>query len=175
MHKPYAEYLPVAKPYHCGIYKITDQVNDYFYIGSSKEIENRWTRHVIELNKNIQGNPKFQAIWNKRDPEIDWEFEILEECKEHELLEREQFYIDLLKPEININKIATKPPSCKGKKHSKEHSAKIGANTKKNWENPEYRANMIQSAKNQWKNPEFREKMKLVSRRKSKIKENNNV
>jgi group I intron endonuclease len=54
-----------------------------------------------------------------------FKLEILEYCEADRLiiLEREQYYIDLLKPEYNILKIAGSPL---GYKHTEESLAKIG-------------------------------------------------
>jgi hypothetical protein len=48
--------------------------------------------------------------------------EILEYCKPELLIEREQYYMDLLKPEYNICKVAG---STLGKKHTKETIEKL--------------------------------------------------
>ena len=51
-----------------------------------------------------------------------FKLEILEYCAESEVLNREQYYIDLLKPEYNILKIAG---STLGYKHTEETLAKL--------------------------------------------------
>jgi hypothetical protein len=45
-------------------------------------------------------------------------------CGEDQLLDREQRLLDFFKPELNINTCASKPPSSKGKKLTKEHVMK---------------------------------------------------
>ena len=36
----------------CGIYTIKNIINGKFYLGSSKNIEKRWNRHLYELRNN---------------------------------------------------------------------------------------------------------------------------
>lgn len=104
-----------------GIYAITNQQNNYFYIGSARNIFSRWSEHIKCLENNTHANNKLQNAW-KKYKEDNFQFSILEECTEDKLLEREQHYIDILKPEYNICLIAG---SRLGTKHSEE--------TKKKW------------------------------------------
>ena len=83
-----------------GIYKITNLVNGKIYYGSSKDIEKRWRIHKNNLNNNKHHNIKLLNAWNKYGEE-NFKFDIIEECNETILLEREQYYLDL-KPDYNI-------------------------------------------------------------------------
>lgn len=90
-----------------GIYKITNAVNGKFYIGSSADIDKRWYDHKRELMLNIHTNPKLQHSWNKHG-EDKFTFTIVEdvEADQSKLFEREQYYLDTLKPyerEIGYN------------------------------------------------------------------------
>lgn len=78
----------------CGIYKIQNILNDKVYIGSSIHIMNRWSRHRSDLEKNRSTSNKLQLSYNKNGKD-NFKFSIIEECSIDELLEREQFYIDL--------------------------------------------------------------------------------
>ena len=84
----------------CGIYRIT--IGDEFYIGSSIDIEHRWKAHTIACNNN-KCNRKMAAAFQK-SPNL--KFEIVEECSADTRIEREQFYIDTLKPPLNIAPVA---------------------------------------------------------------------
>lgn len=77
----------------CGIYKITNIINDKCYIGQSKEIKKRWKRHVNELNKSIHTNIHIQRAWDKYGQD-NFTFEIIEECPEDKLNEREIYWIE---------------------------------------------------------------------------------
>lgn len=106
-----------------GIYKLVD-LKGRFYIGSSVNIPERKKLHFRELRKNKHDNIKLQNYYNKYG-ENSIQLEIIETCEYDSLIEREQFYIDLLKPHFNICLIAGKPPSWAGKKHKPETVAKI--------------------------------------------------
>lgn len=84
-----------------GIYKIVNIKNNKIYIGSSKNIENRWKEHTTSLRRNKHINCILQRAWNKYG-EDSFEFQTLENCSQEQLFEREQYYIDELKPEYNI-------------------------------------------------------------------------
>lgn len=87
----------------CGIYKITCIANSNFYIGSSKNIYVRMYKHKSTLLHNIHSNPILQNYYNKYGEEF-FEVELIEECLLENLLIKEQYYIDLLNPKINITK-----------------------------------------------------------------------
>lgn len=72
-----------------GIYKITNIENNKVYIGSSKDIYQRWTRHRSDLSKNKHHSIHLQRAWNKFG-ENKFIFEILEECPDTILFEKEQ-------------------------------------------------------------------------------------
>lgn len=80
----------------CGIYKITNSINNKSYIGQSKSIEQRWKEHKNDsLNQNSEeyNYPLYQAF---RKYGIDnFKFEILEECSQEELNDKEIYYISL--------------------------------------------------------------------------------
>lgn len=77
-----------------GIYSITNTQNNKLYIGSSKNIEQRWRQHKNMLKGDRHHSAHLQNAWNKYG-EDNFIFEIIEECNEDILIEREQYYIDL--------------------------------------------------------------------------------
>jgi group I intron endonuclease len=90
-----------------GVYKITNLKNGKFYIGSSKDIEFRWSEHKKHLNGNYHINKKLQNAWNFYGKE-NFEFTIIELINDFNLLVKEQFYLDMFKPHMkeigyNIN------------------------------------------------------------------------
>ncbi|MBT2697025.1 GIY-YIG nuclease family protein [Bacillus sp. ISL-40] len=101
-----------------GIYKITCTVTRKFYIGSAVNICMRWSTHLCDLRKNQHMNKYLQNSFNKYGEES-FKFEIIESILSKEMLvEREQFWLDELKPYdrkigFNILKVAG---SCLGKK-----------------------------------------------------------
>jgi len=82
-----------------GIYKITNTENGKFYIGSSKNIEERWNDHKQYLRGKYHINPKLQHAWNFYG-EDKFIFEVIEEVEPIQLLlfERENHYISSMKP-----------------------------------------------------------------------------
>lgn len=80
-----------------GIYKILNKIDGKFYIGSSKNIEGRWSDHIRNLRSNSHVNPKLQHAWNFHG-ENNFEFLIVESTDD--VLDREQYFLDELKPYI---------------------------------------------------------------------------
>lgn len=76
-----------------GIYKITNIVNGKFYIGSSCDIERRWSEHRTRNNGGQCNNKLIQRAWIKYGEE-NFKFEILEVVENSkQLLTREQYWI----------------------------------------------------------------------------------
>ena len=83
-----------------GVYKITNTATGDFYIGSSKNVKQRWACH------------KCQSVWNEH-PNCpmyldmqkyglnNFEFQIIAEVEEDKLKETEQQFIEMLKPTYN--------------------------------------------------------------------------
>lgn len=99
-----------------GIYKILNNLNGNFYIGSAKNLHKRKREHFNRLYNNTHPNIILQRAYN-RYLVNNFEFIILENCNENILIEREQYYIDNLNPKYNICRIAN---SRKGTHHSQE-------------------------------------------------------
>lgn len=98
----------------CGIYKIINTSNGKYYIGSSARVGKRWAEHRWALRNKIHHSIHLQHAWDKYGASC-FKLELIEECPKTILLEREQYYIDLLNPlDINIGynvaKEAAKPP-----------------------------------------------------------------
>lgn len=85
-----------------GIYKIVNLLNDKVYIGSSKDIRERWRQHRNKLTNNVHSNTYLQRAWNKYGSNS-FKFSVIEEViNTDNLIEREQYYMDKLDPEYNI-------------------------------------------------------------------------
>ena len=79
----------------CGIYKITNTLNQMCYIGQSVDCRKRWNEHC-KCGVGIdtpQGNKLYKAM--QEDGLENFTFEILEKCTPEELNEKEKYYIDL--------------------------------------------------------------------------------
>ncbi len=90
-----------------GIYCITCVETSEFYIGSSNNISSRKAGHLYRLRLGNHPNPILQNKYNKYK---EFKFNVIEECTEDLLIEKEQFYIDTLKPSLNCNLIAGRAP-----------------------------------------------------------------
>jgi len=83
----------------CGIYKIICNDAD-FYLGSSKNIQQRFYKHRNELRKGVHKNEHLQNAYNKYGEKC-FNLLIVEICNIDEQYLREQYYIDLLQPVYN--------------------------------------------------------------------------
>jgi group I intron endonuclease len=113
-----------------GIYQIKNKVNGKSYIGSSVRLNKRWKRHLTDLKCNVHHSLALQRAFHKYGSD-NFEFSILENCDENLLLEREQFYLDSLKPEYNICSVAG---NCLGIKQSEETIEKRKISNSKYWD-----------------------------------------
>ncbi len=104
----------------CGIYKIIDIRNGKIYIGSSYRLKYRFYSHNRELKLNNHRNKILQRIYNKYGNIF--KFEIIEYCNKENLTEREQYWMDALKPEYNLLPTAG---NNSGFKHSDETKIKM--------------------------------------------------
>lgn len=82
-----------------GIYKIVCDVTSKIYIGSSKNLNKRWLRHLCDLRNNKHINIHLQRAFYLYGINA-FTFEIIEYC-DSDLLLREQYYLDLLQPYNN--------------------------------------------------------------------------
>lgn len=106
-----------------GIYKILNTKNGKCYIGSAVRLTTRFNTHKSKLRLNKHPNKHLQSAHNKYTA---WHFEymILEYCEKDKLLEREQSWIDILKPEYNVRKKAESNTGINFGKQTKEHIEK---------------------------------------------------
>ena len=82
------------------VYKITNTVTGDFYIGSSKNVKNRWKEHKKPSSwKKSQNSPMYQDM--KKYGKDKFELQILAEVEIEHLKEAEQQFIELLKPTYN--------------------------------------------------------------------------
>ena len=79
----------------CGIYTITNLINNKVYVGYSNNIKSRHTAHFCELEGKYHDNDFLQKAYNKYGRE-NFVFEILEECKERFLASQEHYWATIL-------------------------------------------------------------------------------
>ncbi len=105
----------------CGIYKLTIVGCPEFYIGSSVDIQNRYTMHLSSLLKGKHHSIYMQRVFDKSESRK-LTIDILELVSADLLIKTEQKYIDEYSPQLNIAKVAG---SSLGIKRSAECIEKI--------------------------------------------------
>lgn len=117
-------------PRTSGIYLITCTVNGKIYVGSSVDMRHRLLEHTSCLRRDCHQNKHFQSAWRKHGETV-FVCEVLELCESTVLLEREQYWLDTLKPYqrgigYNIGQVAG--AASRGRKASPQTRAKLSAN-----------------------------------------------
>jgi hypothetical protein len=108
-----------------GIYRWTNKENGNFYVGSSTNLGRRFRNYFDKscLKRELKkGNSIINNSLLKNDYS-NFSLEILEYCEPSNCLEREQYYIDLLKPKYNLSLTARAPMT--GRNHSELTKIKI--------------------------------------------------
>jgi len=125
-----------------GIYQIANNSNGNRYIGSSIEIQRRWTHHKSRLRADKHKNPHLQSAWNKYGEEA-FSFTVLVETdvQPSALCVIEDMYLYNLEPEYNIAKVAG-VRTMLGRKHTGETKAKMSRSATGKKKTPEHCASM---------------------------------
>lgn len=97
-----------------GVYKITNLETNECYVGSSVDVEKRWSVHKCPSAWKQKPNKRLYIDFQKYGLDK-FSFEIVE--KTTNLKEREQYYIDLLKPSYNDRKAN----GCDFEKYKERH------------------------------------------------------
>ena len=126
-----------------GVYKITNTITGDFYIGSSKDVKERWACH--KCPSTWKNNPNKQLYHDMQKYGVDsFEFQVIAEVEIEHLKEKEQKFIEILKPTYN-------QMNAKGldverwKEYQKEYNQQ---NRKKH---KEYQIEYYQQNRNKWK------------------------
>ncbi len=115
-----------------GIYKIQSLIEpEKFYIGSSVNIQSRKRQHFSMLKMNKHDATYLQNYYNKYGKDC-LVFHIIEECSQGVLIQREQYYIDNLKPVFNSRKNAESNFGHKFSKKAKQNMSKAQKEWRKN-------------------------------------------
>lgn len=171
------------------VYTIRNLINGHRYIGSAVDLRIRVNLHRSQLRRGIHHSRYLQRAWNLHG-EDNFIFEAIEMVGDKcQLIIREQYYIDTMKPEYNcaptagsmlgfvfsgesLKKLLTKNI---GRKRSPEFKAKIAASRRGVRASTQVKANMSRAQKAVWSNPEYRARMTKVlidSRQGTKSKQN---
>ena len=84
----------------CAVYKITNTITNDFYIGSSKNVKKRWADHKCKSTWKINSNKQLYKDMEKYGVDK-FEFQVLAEVEIGNLKDKEQQFIETLKPTYN--------------------------------------------------------------------------
>lgn len=120
-----------------GIYCLRNLLTGWRYIGSSgHDLNLRRLYHVGTLRRRVHKNPRLQHDADVFGLDV-FDFVVLEECHPNKCIAREQFWMDFLRPEYNIQKVAgscigtVKSPKTRGL--MRERALTSYANGRKPW------------------------------------------
>ncbi len=104
------------------VYRWTNLYNGNIYVGSSTNLSKRFSLYysLTYLTKQAKNSIICRALL--KYGHSNFSLDILEYCDAKNVIQREQYYIDRLKPEYNILKVAG---STLGYKHTEETLAKL--------------------------------------------------
>ena len=107
-----------------GVYRWVNKENGNTYIGSSVNLGRRFRVYYDFSYLSVRINKSKSRIYSSilKHGYSNFQLEILEYCTKENAINREQYYIDLLKPEYNLNSIAG---SRLGSIHSEETRLKM--------------------------------------------------
>ena len=99
------------------VYKIVNITTNEIYVGSTIDFNKRSKEHFRMLLHNKHHSIKLQRSYNKHGI-VNFKIEVIEQCTQENKQEKEQYYIDTLKPSYNISLSSICP--MLGRKHSDE-------------------------------------------------------
>lgn len=133
-----------------GIYAIRNEVNGKMYIGSAIDISRRLATHFYRLRTNKHPSKHLQAAFNKYGEDA-FERSTLEECAPEKLLEREQHWIDTLKPAYNKRALVNNNFGLTGSEKQRRAVSEVGRRA-------ETLERLSEANKAAWADPEKRER-----------------
>lgn len=149
-----------------GIYIITCTINGKIYIGSSINILKRWSDHRSALRAYRHNNPHLQRAWNKYG-ESAFTFEVLELVMPWSLLDREQYWLDKLKPyqrKVGYNIGIKAIGGMVGRKHTPEALTKMSSQQKGKKQKSETIEKRRISNTGKKRSPEFRARLSAANK-----------
>jgi group I intron endonuclease len=97
-----------------GIYTIQSISHpDLLYVGRSENLAHRQETHLYKLGRHKHHTVRLQQHFDQYGAE-DLAFKVIRYCPKEELIEAEQYYMDLLNPQFNTQLVA-----CKSKPRQK--------------------------------------------------------
>ena len=112
-----------------GIYLVTNKLNGHQYVGQSVNIKRRWMKH--KCPSSITNDRIINKAYRKYGFD-NFDYQVIEECSEEMLDEREKYWINNLNPVYNMNEGGT---GNKGHHHSESVKKILSNKSKAQWEN----------------------------------------
>ncbi len=155
----------------CGIYKITNNINNNCYIGSSVDIYKRWREHRArsEINTRWYKNTYYNHLYCafRKYGRDNFTYEIIEIVNDiNNLLVKEQYWYDYYSPQYNKMR-PDRTPICAGKLHTQETKNKISKHNAKYWKDKKLSKEMINNIINGNKNK--RKQVLMINKETGKI------
>lgn len=148
------------------VYKITNTLNEDFYIGSSTNLYKRYYTHMNHMRKGIKSCVILNRAAKKYD-EKNFSFEIVAKCPIEYVIKLEQWFITNLKPQYNVAKIAG---SNLGIKRTEETKLKKSISQKENWKDEVYKTKHLENLSKNWKSGSSHKMAKLTEEQVIEIK-----
>lgn len=160
-----------------GVYFILCLPTGRHYVGSSVNIDRRWSDHISRLRAGTCNSPKLQNAWLKYGSDA-FVFGVLEEVDSQLLHDRETFWITSLSAAdagLNVFRVPgwVRAPSDKiasalmGRRHTAETKAKMSAAHKGRRHPAAVMAKIAAALRGKEVSPEQREKLREMSRNRS--------
>jgi len=140
---------------NCGVYLIENLVNGKVYVGGSIQLQKRHYDHFYHLEYGRHKNPHLQNAYTLYGRHA-FRFEVLEFCSPDELLEREDWWIELLKSQDRgrgYNLRSAERPTMAEETRAKLRAANIGKSL-----SDEHRAKLSAARRGKVQSKETREK-----------------
>ena len=139
-----------------GIYQISCSRNGRVYVGQAVNIQKRWTHHRWCLNNGQHDNPHLQRAWKKYGQDA-FVFEVVEILEIENQIELTAALNDA---EFRVLRAAKRPfnmanATDTGMRVSEETRAKLSAERKARWADPEYKARVRASMLAKAADPEY--------------------
>jgi group I intron endonuclease len=117
----------------CGVYTITNLVNNKIYVGSTaNNFRARWRNHLNSLKKGVHHSSKLQNAFNKYGEKV-FKFEILEITSKYDSTSIEKYWINMLNSvKLGYNVSNSTTGGCLGCKMSVKHKLILSIVNKNN-------------------------------------------
>lgn len=112
-----------------GIYRITNLINSFSYVGGSAKIKKRWKDHLRQLAAGNHHSKLMRRCWDMYG-EAAFAFEVLLFCDRDNLIFYEQRAIDTIRPEYNSSPTAGSQLGFRMSDESKQKLSEAAKRTK---------------------------------------------